>query len=80
MMEKIKMKREQTSKTFDMEGIEAIRAMTTNFIPSSLEITLSGLKARNDLKAFSNDIVVMSTPANIKAKSTKEATTTKKSS
>ena len=80
MMEKIKIKREQTSKTLDMDGIEAIRAMTTSFIPSSLEITLRGLKARNDLKAFNIDIVVMSTPASINDKSTKEATTTKKSS
>ena len=80
MIEKIKMKREHTSKTFDMEGIEAMRAMTTNFIPSSFEMTLSGLKARNDLKALSNDIVVISTLANINAKSTNEATTTKKSS
>ena len=52
MMEKIKMKRKQTKRTLDMEGIDAINDITTSFIPSSFEMTLKGLSARKALNAF----------------------------
>ena len=35
-----------------MEGIDAIKDITTNFIPSFFEITLNGLSARKALNAF----------------------------
>jgi len=46
------MNKEQTRSTFVIEGIEARRAFTIKRIPSFLEITLSGLKALNALRAF----------------------------
>ena len=52
MMEKIRMKRKQTKRTLDIEGTDAIRDITTSFIPSSLEITLNGLSARKARNAF----------------------------
>ena len=42
----------QTSKTLVMEGTEAKRASTTNFMPSFREIILSGRNALKALKAF----------------------------
>ena len=52
MIEKIKMNNPQTRITFAIDGIDAIKAVTTNFIPSSFEITLSGLRALKALNAF----------------------------
>ena len=46
------MKRKQIRSTLVIEGREANKAFTTSLIPSSLEITLSGLKPLNALKAF----------------------------
>ena len=52
MIEKIKINSEHTRRTFDIEGIEARRAFTINFMPSSLEMTLRGLNALSALKAL----------------------------
>jgi hypothetical protein len=49
---KMSMTNEQTKSTFVIEGIDARRAFTTNFIPSSLEMTLNGLNALSALNAF----------------------------
>lgn len=45
-----------TSKTFPSAGIELSKALTINFKPSSLEITLRGLKPLKTLKAFKEPI------------------------
>jgi hypothetical protein len=71
--------RAQTSSTFIIEGTLAIKALTTNFIPGSLEIILRGLMALrilNDLRAW---ILEASIPMAVTNKSIKEAITTKKS-
>ena len=52
-MEAIKMNNEHTRSTLDMDGIDAMSAITTSFIPSSFEMTLRGLNARNALNALS---------------------------
>jgi len=46
------MKRPHTSKTLPIDGREARRAITTNLMPSFLDITLRGLKALMALKAL----------------------------
>jgi hypothetical protein len=51
-IDSIKINREQTKRTLDIDGIDAISAITTSFIPSSFEITLNGLNALSALKAF----------------------------
>ncbi len=61
IIEKININKEHTSSTLVIDGIEAIKAITTNFIPSLFEITLSGLKALNALKAFKAYSEFMST-------------------
>lgn len=79
IIEKINIKREQTSNTFVIEGSDANKAFTTNLIPSFLLITLRGLKARsalNDLRAYS---CYISMPITIKDKSIIETVTTNKS-
>lgn len=53
-MAKIKRKRPQTIATFDIEGIDDRRALTISFIPLFLEIILSGRRALNALKAFTD--------------------------
>ena len=53
MMANISMTREHTTTTLDMEGIEANRALTTSFMPSSLEMTLRGRRALRALSALS---------------------------
>ena len=78
-MDTIIMKREQTNKTLLIDGIDAINAMTTNFIPSSLEITLNGLNALRALRAFNALNLVIFIPDKYKIKSISEAVTTKKS-
>jgi len=52
IIEKIKINSEHTRSTFDIEGIEARRAFTISFMPSSLEMTLKGLNALRALKAL----------------------------
>ena len=67
--------------TFDMDGIEVIRAPTTSFIPSFFDTILKGRSARNALSAF-NDLneSELPPPVNIGVKiSAREDMTTKKS-
>ena len=77
------MNNKQTMSTLDMEGIEAKRAFTTNFIPSFLEIILSGLNALKALRAFKDLSCPVSTEFvfRIRTKTSKRlAETTTKSS
>ena len=73
----------QTSKTLVIDGTEAKRASTTNFMPSFREIILSGRKALKALKAFKPcklDEFAESALAKIGDKSSmRETVTTKKS-
>ena len=74
------MNKKHTKSTFDIDGIDAIKAITTSFIPSFLEITLKGLSALKALSAFNAANCEPSIPIMKNNKSIKEATTTKKSS
>jgi len=53
MIENTKTNKEATSMTLIIDGSEAVKAITTSFIPSSLEMTLNGLKHLKALRAFS---------------------------
>lgn len=74
--ENIKRKSEHTKTTFDIDGKDASNAFTTNFIPSSLEITRSGLNARKALSAFKDFIPYTFRPIIRDTKSINEAVTT----
>lgn len=62
IIENIIIKRPQTNKTLVIEGIEESRALTTNLIPSFLEIILNGLNALKALKAFNDFSVELDPP------------------
>jgi hypothetical protein len=79
-IEKIRMNREHTSKTLVIEGRDAKRALTTNFMPSFLEIILRGLSALNALSALRAYSCCISISAIMKTRSNMEAVTTKASS
>ena len=80
MMENTNMKSEATSNTFVIDGNDAVRAITTSFIPSSFEITLKGRKALRALKAFKDQNPVRSIFVIKNTKSIAEQITTRKSS
>ena len=48
----INMNKPHTSKTLAIDGMDAMSAITTSFIPSSFEMTLRGRNALNALRAF----------------------------
>ena len=56
------MNNEHTSNTLDIDGIDAMSAITTSFMPSSFEMTLSGRNALKALKAFNAENYDISTP------------------
>ena len=53
VLAKISMNSSHTTSTLVIEGMDANRAFTTNFMPSFLEIILNGLNALKALKALS---------------------------
>jgi hypothetical protein len=79
MIPKIRIKREQTSSTFVIDGSEARRAFVTSLIPSFLEIILSGLRALKALRAFNACKDCRLTPLILVNRSIRDATTTKAS-
>tara|TARA_B110000285_G_C15001339_1_gene551581 strand:+ start:765 stop:1019 length:255 start_codon:yes stop_codon:yes gene_type:complete len=80
MIAKMSITREQTTTTFDIDGMDASNAFTTSFIPSSFEMTLSGLSALNALRAFKACSDCMSILRIMKIRSMTEALTTNPSS
>jgi hypothetical protein len=80
MIPKIRMNKEQTSRTLVIEGRDAIRALVTSLIPSFLEIILRGLRALNALRALRAWSDYRFMPLNLVIRSRREAITTKASS
>ena len=79
MIEKMRIKIKQTKRTLNIPGIDAIKDITTSFIPSFFDITLNGLSALKALNAFKDWKADMSKEPSVKLKSIREVITTKKS-
>jgi hypothetical protein len=56
MIAKMRINKKQMRSTFVIEGKEARRALTTNLMPSSLDIIRSGLRPLKALNAFKDFI------------------------